>query len=240
MALEKDGASMDSCLLKVSQLHFSYDSSHGREILSGVDLGLRRAEMVALLGSSGSGKSTLLSIIGLLNRASSGDVEFDGEDVAELNEVQRCTIRAKKIGFVFQHHFLLPELTALENVCLPSRLAASQNMISVDSTEQRARDLLDFLEMSPRMNAYPRQLSGGEQQRVSIARALIHTPLLLLADEPTGNLDSASEERVLKLLKELQRANDTTLLMVTHDPKVAASCERKLTMSDGRLTKRSP
>ena len=225
---------MSNTLVSVEDVHFSYKGAKDREILAGVTLQMNPGEMVALLGASGSGKSTLLSLIGLLNDPDNGSISFLGRNTVGFSERERCSMRATELGFVFQHHFLLPELTALENVILAGKLAAPYRSESHDFPT-KANELLDFLGLTERMHAFPRQLSGGEQQRVSLARALVNEPALLLADEPTGNLDSASGARVLELMAKLQEKHGTAMLLVTHDRDVAQTCERQLTIKDGSL-----
>ena len=225
---------MSETLVAVENVHFSYAGAKDREILTAVNLQMQPGEMAALLGASGSGKSTLLSLIGLLNLPDNGSISFLGRDTATFSEAERCAMRATKLGFVFQHHFLLPELTALENVVLAGKLAQPYRQESYDF-QKSAEELLEFLALTERMHAFPRQLSGGEQQRVSLARALVNEPALLLADEPTGNLDSASGARVLELMTKLQEKHGTAMLLVTHDKDVASTCGRQLTIKDGCL-----
>ena len=225
---------MSETLVAVEDVHFSYKGAKDRAILSAVSLQMQPGEMVALLGASGSGKSTLLSLIGLLNLPDKGAISFLERDTASFSEAERCAMRATKLGFVFQHHFLLPELTALENVVLAGKLAEPYRQESYDF-QKSAQELLEFLGLTERMHAFPRQLSGGEQQRVSLARALVNKPDLLLADEPTGNLDSASGARVLELMAKLQEKHGTAMLLVTHDKDVASTCGRQLTIKDGSL-----
>ncbi len=225
---------MSLSLINIKDVHFTYETTFGREILAGVSFDIQPGEMVALLGASGSGKSTLLSLVGLLNIPDKGTIKFKDEDTSNFSEQQRCSLRATQLGFVFQHHFLLPELTALENVVLAGRLAEPYKTEKEDYSAS-ANELLSSLGLDERKHAFPRQLSGGEQQRVALARALVNKPSLLLADEPTGNLDSASGARVLELMAELQKKEGTAMLLVTHDKDVAATCERSLTIKDGSL-----
>ncbi len=198
-------------------------------ILEDVDLSIEPGEFVAILGPSGSGKSTLLALMAGLDRPTSGEVLIDGEPVHALSEDRLALLRRRKIGFVFQSFQLLGNLTAQENVLLPLELNGRAG------AEGRARELLDAVGLAARGHHYPSQLSGGEQQRVALARAFAAAPPLLLADEPTGNLDSATGERVLAMLVDLRQAVGTTLVLVTHDAAVAAVAERRVHLRDGRI-----
>jgi len=226
---------MANALGAIEDVHFRYETTRGREILRGVAFELFPGERVALLGASGSGKSTLLSLVGLLNVPDAGTIVFDGTVTGKLSEAERCALRAARLGFVFQHHFLLPELTARENVELAARLAGPHRTEGA-APPAATSELLDRLGLTDRADAYPRQLSGGEQQRVALARALVNRPALVLADEPTGNLDSASGAAVLDVMGELQHECGTALLIATHDLDVAATCTRRLTIRDGALS----
>ena len=199
--------------------------------LRNVNMEIYAGEMVSIVGPSGSGKSTLLGLIGGLDSPSSGSVEIDGVDITHMNEDQLTTIRNEKIGFIFQFFNLIPTLTALENVALPIQFAHRPRY----QPNQRARELLDLLGLGDRMNHRPAELSGGEQQRVAIARALANNPPLLLADEPTGNLDTASGHVVLEALRNAQREAGTTVVLVTHDPELAGITDRQLTLVDGQI-----
>ncbi|MCL4839832.1 MAG: ABC transporter ATP-binding protein [Thermoanaerobaculia bacterium] len=205
--------------------------SGGREltILDRIELAIAPGELVAILGPSGSGKSTLLGLLAGLDRPSEGEVRLDGRPIHDLGEDALALLRREKIGFVFQSFQLLGNLTALENVLLPLEL------LGRDRAEERAADLLAAVGLGERGHHYPVQLSGGEQQRVALARAFAAEPPILLADEPTGNLDSATGARVLELLAELQRRHGTTLVLVTHDPAVAALATRRILLRDGRV-----
>ncbi len=200
--------------------------------LDGVDLALGRGELTALIGPSGSGKSTLLHIVGLLDRPTSGRVILAGKDTTELDDRERTAMRAHTLGFVFQFHHLLPAFTALENVMLPAWGARG-----TPSCELRAaaENILRAVGLADRMHYRVTNLSGGQQQRVAIARALVHRPALVLADEPTGNLDTASSDEVFALMRRFNRELGTTVLVVTHDPRIAASCDRIVEMIDGRI-----
>jgi putative ABC transport system ATP-binding protein len=212
--------------------HIGKEVTLGQEtltILEGISLQVKRGETVALLGASGSGKSTLLGLLAGLDLPSDGEILIEGQPLSELDEEGRALLRARHVGFVFQSFLLLPTLTALENVMLPAELQGERD------SEARARELLGKVGLGERLNHLPSRLSGGEQQRVAIARAFMSRPSLLLADEPTGNLDSRTGERIIDLLFELNREQGTTLLVVTHDSQLAARCERRLVMNAGRL-----
>ncbi|WP_421253177.1 ABC transporter ATP-binding protein [Aeromonas jandaei] len=198
-------------------------------ILEGIDLQVNSGETVALVGASGSGKSTLLGLLAGLDLPSFGSIEILGKSLGELDEEGRARLRAEQIGFVFQSFLLLPTMTALENVMLPAELRGERDC------ETRARELLAAVGLGERLHHMPPRLSGGEQQRVAIARAFMTRPSLLLADEPTGNLDSKTGDKVIELLFELNRKHGTTLVVVTHDPELASRCQRQLVMAAGRL-----
>lgn len=198
-------------------------------ILEHIDLSVDAGESVAIVGASGSGKSTLLGLLAGLDMPTHGRVIVDGHNLNTLDEDGRAAIRARLVGFVFQSFQLLPGLTALENVMLPLELADSS------SPRASAREVLDRVGLAARLNHYPRQLSGGEQQRVAIARAFAANPRLLFADEPTGNLDQRTGERVIDLIFELNRERDTTLVIVTHDMRLAGPCDRTIKLEAGRL-----
>jgi ABC-type lipoprotein export system ATPase subunit len=197
--------------------------------LDGVDLAIRRGEMVAVMGPSGSGKSTLLNMLGALDRPTSGRVLVNGQDLATIKDVDR--FRARTVGFVFQFYNLLPTLTARENIEIPMQ----GQPISRGKRRQRAEELLHLVGLGDRLHHQPAQLSGGERQRVAIARALANEPAMLLADEPTGNLDSQSGMEVMELLQKINRERAMTMLLVTHDPRVARTAQRILSMQDGRI-----
>ena len=203
------------------------------EVLHGIDLTLAPAEFVALKGPSGSGKSTLLNIIGLLERATSGQLEIAGRDTATLDDRALTALRGELIGFVFQFHHLLPAFTALENVLLPS-LIAHGTLRPED--EVLAWELLERVGLQAAAAKRPGELSGGMQQRVALARALSRRPRLILADEPTGNLDTASADEVFGLLRQFNRDHGSACLIVTHDPRLAARCDRRIELVDGRLS----
>lgn len=202
--------------------------THRVEILRGIDLRIEHGQFAAIMGPSGSGKSTLLGLLAGLDNATSGRILLDGEDITGLSEDRMAEVRGRKIGFVFQSFQLIPTLTAEENVLLPAELAGAG-----PEAAGRARELLDRVGLSDRLDHYPVQLSGGEQQRVALARAFITRPPILLADEPTGNLDGATGQHVLELLLELNRVEGATLILVTHDSSLAAHADRIITLRDG-------
>ena len=201
-------------------------------VLREVNFSVARGEFVALQGASGAGKSTLLHLLGGLDRPNQGTILFGGEDVARLSNPALAHLRNVKIGFVFQAYHLFPELNALENVSLPSRMAR----VSVPETMRRATELLKRVGLGARLDHRPTELSGGEQQRVAIARALINNPDVILADEPTGNLDSHTGEEILDLLLDLREERQTTLIIATHDNRLAARAPRVVRMVDGAVT----
>ncbi len=202
------------------------------QVLKGIDLELRSRELVALVGASGSGKSTLLSILGLLLRPSAGEIWVNGERIDDLPENKRAAFRNQKLGFIFQAHHLLPDFSALENVALPA--AAPSGGIS-KSIRARSAELLGRVGLEDRMDFRATRLSGGQKQRVAIARSLINGPLLVLADEPTGNLDRESADQVLSLMREMNRQDGVTFLICTHDEHVASQCSRRIVLVDGRV-----
>jgi putative ABC transport system ATP-binding protein len=200
------------------------------EILSGIDLTVGKGEVIAIEGPSGSGKSTLLGLLAGLDSPTSGSIKIDGEEITSLNEDQLALLRGKKLGFVFQSYNLIPTLTAEENVVLPLELRGD-----ADRLQGRARELLAAVGLGARLSHYPVQLSGGEQQRVALARAFACNPSILLADEPTGNLDSATGSLVLDMLLNLNRSQGATLVIVTHDPALSRMTNRIVRLRDGRI-----
>jgi len=201
------------------------------EVLRGVDLTVERGEFLVLRGASGAGKSTLLHLLGGLDTPNTGEIHFNSQPLSGLSAKGMATFRNRRVGFIFQSYHLLPELDALENVCLPARMAR----ISVDDCLGRGRKLLERVGLKDRVDHKPYELSGGEQQRVAIARALINEPDLILADEPTGNLDSHTGEGIIDLLCEIQRERQTTLIIATHDAQVAARAPRVIQLVDGQI-----
>ena len=203
------------------------------EVLKGIDLLVERGEVVSIVGPSGAGKTTLLQILGTLSRPSSGELEIDGEAVHALSDRQLSRFRNTKIGFVFQFHHLLPEFTALENVCIPGYIGGRDRR----EVEKRAAELLEMLGMEHRSSHKPAELSGGEQQRVAIARALVNSPAVLLADEPSGNLDTKNREEIHRLFFTLRDTLGQTVVIVTHDGQLAAMSDRKIEMVDGQIVR---
>jgi putative ABC transport system ATP-binding protein len=208
-----------------------FDGKKQVTALDNITLRVDRGEMVSIVGPSGSGKSTLLNLIGGLDRPTSGEIDIDGRRLSGLSDDERTLVRRDKIGFVFQFFNLLPSLSALENVSLPLHLRGWPRRKSRD----RSRELLEMVQLGTRIDHLPEELSGGERQRVAIARALANNPPILLADEPTGNLDTRTGADILALLGDLHARLDTTILIVTHDLTVAGACSRTITLTDGRL-----
>ena len=213
-------------MIRASKIEKSYGQL---QILRGLDFEVAQGEAVCILGASGAGKSTFLQILGTLDRPTRGSVTFNGEDLFAKSDADLSAFRARKLGFVFQFHHLLSEFNALENVMMPGRISG----LSVTESRARATQLLDYLGLSARLTHYPSQLSGGEQQRVAIARSLFHRPQLLLADEPTGNLDSENSLRIQDLFFQLKEEMGLTLVVVTHDQRFAQRFPRSVKMADG-------
>ena len=223
--------------VELSRVVKSYrEGESERVVLRGVDLGVAAGEIVVLLGRSGSGKSTLLNLVSGIDRPTSGTVRVDGVDVAALSETARTRLRRRRIGFIFQFYNLIPTLTVEENLRLPLEL----NGVDGAAGRARALDLLGAVGLDDRAASFPDRLSGGEQQRVAVARALVHEPALVLADEPTGNLDAESARQVLALLAGLARRERKTVIAASHSEEVAALADRVLTLADGRLLERPP
>ena len=221
-------------MIKTSQLIKRVSTAESElEILRGIDLEIKRGETAAIVGASGSGKSTLLGLLAGLDAPSSGEIALDGVNIVNLDEDERAILRSEKVGFVFQNFQLLPALTALENVMLPLELAG------IDSAREKSEEFLSRVGLAERFHHYPRTLSGGEQQRVAIARAFASQPLILFADEPTGNLDTTTGATVVELLFGLNKEEGTTLVLVTHDSTLADRCQRKYIMTAGHLEEAS-
>lgn len=217
-------------MIKTSQLSKRVSTAESElEILRGIELEIKQGETAAIVGASGSGKSTLLGLLAGLDTPSAGAILLDGTNIVNLDEDQRATLRSQKVGFVFQSFQLLPALTALENVMLPLELAG------IAHAREKSEEFLSRVGLDERLNHYPRTLSGGEQQRVAIARAFASQPVILFADEPTGNLDTATGANVIELLFGLNEEEGTTLVLVTHDNSLADRCQRKFTMTAGQL-----
>ncbi|MDP3537866.1 MAG: ABC transporter ATP-binding protein [Azonexus sp.] len=227
-------AKFDGPVLELEDIHKSYatGSEVETEVLHGINLRLQRGEFAALIGPSGSGKSTLLNLIGLLDRPSSGRLLIDGQETGSLDDGALTRLRGRSIGFVFQHHHLIPAFTALENVMMPLLVERGR---PDDEMRQRAAKLLDQVGLTAQANHQANQMSGGQQQRVAIARALTMQPSLVLADEPTGNLDTKSADSVFALMREVNVSQQTTFLIVTHDPRLAARCDRIIELVDGTI-----
>ena len=215
-------------MIKAKKINFSYGNL---KVLKELDLQIEKGEFVSIVGTSGSGKTTLLQVLGTLDKTESGIIEIDDQNTQSLSEKQLAIFRNQKIGFIFQFHNLLAEFTALENACLPAFIAKE----SKKEVEKKATELLTYLGLQNRLNHLPNELSGGEQQRVAVARALINSPSILLADEPSGNLDSKNANDLHDLLLKLNQEKEQTIVVVTHNNKLANMANRKLEMLDGKL-----
>ena len=218
-------------MIRAKNIHKYFDDLH---VLKGVDLEIQKGEIVSIVGASGAGKTTLLQILGTLDKAASKEaygLHINNVDISTLNERALAKFRNENIGFIFQFHQLLPEFTALENVCIPAYIKGENQ----NNAQNRAKELLDFLGLSDRYSHKPNELSGGEQQRVAVARALMNNPDLIFADEPSGNLDSASAENLHNLFFELRDRFGQTFVIVTHNEELANMADRKLTMVDGKI-----
>lgn len=215
-------------MIKAVNIHKSFDTL---EVLKGVDLSVAKGEIVSIVGPSGAGKTTLLQILGTLDKPNAGEIWVDNVDFSKLNEKELAAFRNKHIGFIFQLHQLLPEFTALENVMIPALIAQKDTK----KTKAKASELLEYLGLSDRVEHKPNELSGGEKQRVAVARALINDPALILADEPSGSLDSKNKEELHKLLFDLRDKFGLTVVIVTHDKELAALSDRVIEMKDGKI-----
>jgi lipoprotein-releasing system ATP-binding protein len=215
-------------MISVKNVEKSYESL---KVLRGVNLDIAQGEIVAIVGKSGAGKSTLLHILGTLDRADKGEVVINGKDISKLNNSQLADFRNKNLGFIFQFHHLLPEFSALENVTMPALISGGNE----SKAKKRAAELLDYLGLSARLTHKPTELSGGEAQRVAVARALMNSPAVVFADEPTGNLDSASSKDLHELLFKLRNDFKQTFVIVTHNDELAHLSDRILTMQDGKI-----
>lgn len=218
-------------MIKAKNIHKHYDKLH---VLKGVDIEINKGEIVSIVGASGAGKTTLLQILGTLDKADTNtgtSLEINGTPIVGLNDKSLSAFRNRELGFIFQFHNLLPEFTALENVCIPAFIGKKDKK----ETEAEAKRLLDYLGLSERIHHKPGALSGGEQQRVAVARALINKPAVLFADEPSGNLDTASAEHLHNLFFKLRDEFNQTFVIVTHNPDLAQMADRKLVMVDGKI-----
>ena len=213
----------------IIEAHCIHKSFGQLEVLKGVDFSAAEGETIAIVGASGAGKSTLLQILGTLSTPDSGSLLIDGQDVLRLKSDALAAFRGRRIGFVFQAHHLLPEFTALENIMIPALIAGRK----MQEARKEAAALLELMGIAARADHKPSELSGGEQQRVAIARAIINRPAVLLADEPTGNLDSATKQEIHEVFFDLRDTTGQTIVIVTHDPGLASLCDRSLTMKDG-------
>ena len=222
---------MSKTILRAEEVHKTYHiGRRSVEVLHGVSLTIHRGETISIMGASGAGKSTLMHILGGLDRPDSGDIFFEDTSLVKMNPAKRAAFRAKRCGFIFQSYHLLPELDVLQNVILPSMAVGNGRDVKA-----RAEELLEKVGLAGRMDHRPMELSGGEQQRVAIARALMNDPDLILADEPTGNLDSHTGENILNNLFDLAQSATRTLIIVTHNDAVARRCQRELILKDGKL-----
>ncbi len=216
-------------MIKATNIHKSFDTL---EVLKGVDISVQKGEIVSIVGPSGAGKTTLLQILGTLDKPNAGQVFLNNTDISKLGENELAAFRNKNIGFIFQFHQLLPEFTALENIMIPALIGGRDKK----KTLARAKELLDYLQLTDRSEHKPSELSGGEKQRVAVARALINQPDIILADEPSGSLDSKNKEELHKLLFDLRDKFGLTIIIVTHDKELAALSDRVITMKDGKVT----
>lgn len=215
-------------MIEVNDIRKDYDQL---EVLKGVDLKIQEKEVVSIVGKSGAGKSTLLHIMGALDKPDKGTIHFNNRNITGLSKQELAKLRNEEIGFIFQFHYLLPEFSALENVCIPGFIKNT----SKDDVIKKAKELLDYLGLSERLDHKPNQMSGGEQQRVAVARALINNPKVIFADEPSGNLDSGTSKELHDLIFELRKDFGQTFVIVTHNEELADMSDRKLLMVDGKI-----
>lgn len=222
-------------LLEVRKLYKSYPSGRGRlEVIRGINFDLPPRQMLAIVGASGAGKTTLLNLIGALDRPDSGSIRFEGVELSSLPPIELAQFRNRKVGFIFQFYHLLPEFTALENTLMPCLLRG----MALPEAQQKAQKMLEKVGLADRSHHRPAELSGGEQQRVAIARALVGEPKLILADEPTGNLDSATGGKINLLIRQLHDKNGLTSIVVTHNEQIVARCDRILHLEDGQFVEK--
>jgi lipoprotein-releasing system ATP-binding protein len=217
-------------MIKGIEIHKKFNDL---KVLNGIDILIKEKEIVSVVGKSGAGKTTLLQILGSLEKPSSGEIYINNQNLSELNEKELAIFRNKNIGFIFQFHHLLPEFTALENICIPAYIAKT----SVKKATEKAKYLLDLMGIGKRIDHKPNELSGGEQQRVSVARALMNEPSVIFADEPSGNLDTKSADQLHELFFKLRDLNKQTFIIVTHNNKLADLADKKIVLSDGIILK---
>lgn len=223
---------MSDIAVELRKVNKIYRDGVGHQALKDVDLTIKHGEFVAIVGPSGSGKSSLLNLIGLLDTPTSGEIYIEGVDVIHISPEERARIRNKELGFIFQYHHLLPDFTALENVMMPMLMARK----SKGEAEKRAKELLEMMGLGERMTHKFNQLSGGENQRVAVARALVNSPAIVIGDEPTGNLDTKTSDAIYELLRRLNRERQETFIIVTHNPDLARKADRIIKLVDGLIT----
>jgi len=222
-------------MLEARNIHKTYkNGAKELHVLKGIDIKIEKGEFISIFGPSGAGKSTLLHILGGLDEPTGGEIFLDGEDIYKLSDKKKAEIRNKTIGFMFQFYHLLPEFTALENVTLPALIKDSQWSM-VNGQFEKGRELLELVGLKDRIKHKPSQLSGGEQQRVAIARAIVNAPQFLLCDEPTGNLDSESGKGIIELLERLNKENNTSVVVVTHEDQIAKKAHKVFRIKDGKI-----
>lgn len=224
---------MANNIIEIKQVNKVYGKKIQTQVLFDVDLAFEEQSFNSIIGQSGSGKSTLLNLLGLLDKPTSGQVLIKGQDVSKLTKTRLSALRNQTLGFIFQFHYLLPEFTAYENVLLPYKISKQKITPEIKA---RANELLDLVGLSKYKNNLANNLSGGQQQRVAIARSLINNPSIILADEPTGNLDSKSTEQIYELLRQINKTTKTTFIIITHDKRIAEKADRIIEISDGRIS----